>query len=213
MTDFQSPAPNTLLIFVGAAFVLGIISGLLSGLLLRRSQLQRLQAALRAHARRRVGYRKAKLSDDEGPISDADLWDGAVSDDEFSGDDDDEDEDDDDKEMKMVLCVRTDLQMGKGKIAAQCGHAVLGVYQRCHNKQYPHLTAWQKQGQAKVVLKIGGEREMHQLYAAALQAKLPAFIVHDAGRTQIASGSATVLAIGPAAKNSIDAITGHLKLM
>ena len=27
--------------------------------------------------------------------------------------------------VKMVLCVRTDLKMTKGKIAAQCGHAAL----------------------------------------------------------------------------------------
>jgi len=30
--------------------------------------------------------------------------------------------------LKMVLCVRNDLQMGKGKACAQCGHATLGVY-------------------------------------------------------------------------------------
>ena len=29
---------------------------------------------------------------------------------------------------KLVLCVRTDLRMQKGKIAAQVGHATLGAY-------------------------------------------------------------------------------------
>ena len=29
--------------------------------------------------------------------------------------------------VKMVLCVRQDLKMSKGKIAAQCGHASLGM--------------------------------------------------------------------------------------
>ena len=29
--------------------------------------------------------------------------------------------------VKMVLCVRQDLKMTKGKIAAQCGHASLGM--------------------------------------------------------------------------------------
>ena len=33
-------------------------------------------------------------------------------------------------EMKMVLVVRSDLKMGKGKIGAQCGHAVLGAYRQ-----------------------------------------------------------------------------------
>ena len=60
-------------------------------------------------------------------------------------DDDDEDEDDQiiglpgDRtdadfstfpitDLKMVMVVRTDLKMGKGKIGAQCGHATLGAY-------------------------------------------------------------------------------------
>ena len=28
----------------------------------------------------------------------------------------------------MIMVVRTDLKMGKGKIGAQCGHATLGSY-------------------------------------------------------------------------------------
>lgn len=34
------------------------------------------------------------------------------------------------EEHKMVLVVRTDLGMGKGKVAAQCGHASLACYKR-----------------------------------------------------------------------------------
>lgn len=38
------------------------------------------------------------------------------------------------------------------------------------------------------------------------------FLVQDAGRTQIAAGSSTVLAIGPATDDSL-AFTRHLKLL
>lgn len=31
---------------------------------------------------------------------------------------------------KMVFVVRADLKMGKGKVAAQCGHAALGAYEQ-----------------------------------------------------------------------------------
>jgi hypothetical protein len=47
----------------------------------------------------------------------------------------------------------------------------------------------------------------------ALQRGLPAYIVQDAGRTQIAAGSQTVLAIGPGPKSVIDTVTGHLSLL
>lgn len=35
-----------------------------------------------------------------------------------------------DEEHKLVLVVRSDLGMGKGKVAAQCGHATLACYKR-----------------------------------------------------------------------------------
>jgi PTH2 family peptidyl-tRNA hydrolase len=43
--------------------------------------------------------------------------------------------------------------------------------------------------------------------------KLPYYLVRDAGRTQIPSGSITVCAIGPARVKDIDDITGHLNLL
>jgi Peptidyl-tRNA hydrolase PTH2 len=41
---------------------------------------------------------------------------------------------------------------------------------------------------------------------------LAAKVAHDAGRTQIGAGSATILGIGPAPKSEIDQVTGSLKL-
>lgn len=49
--------------------------------------------------------------------------------------------------------------------------------------------------------------------AAATNDGLMTYLVVDAGRTQIAAGSKTVLAIGPAPKSQIDAVTGHLRLL
>jgi PTH2 family peptidyl-tRNA hydrolase len=46
----------------------------------------------------------------------------------------------------------------------------------------------------------------------ARTAGLVAESIRDAGRTQIASGTRTVCAIGPAPSTLIDLITGHLKL-
>eukprot|EP00922_Rhytidocystis_sp_ex-Travisia-forbesii_P030635 GHVS01045229.1.p1 GENE.GHVS01045229.1~~GHVS01045229.1.p1 ORF type:complete len:169 (-),score=20.37 GHVS01045229.1:508-1014(-) len=116
-------------------------------------------------------------------------------------------------ECKMVLCVRTDLSMGKGKIAAQCGHAVIGAYRQAVKKEASILQMWSRHGEGKIVLKIPDEQEMFQLCQKAKQAGLNHYLVCDAGRTQIPSGSVTVLAIGPGPIKQVDEITGHLKLL
>lgn len=138
--------------------------------------------------------------------------------------DDSSDEDDDstpaeflghNEECKMVLVVRTDLGMTKGKIGAQCGHATLACYKHFlrHSPDSMILKRWERLGQAKVALQVKSEEELELLQAQALSLGLVAHIIHDAGRTQIASGSATVLGIGPAPKSVIDQVTGHLKLL
>jgi PTH2 family peptidyl-tRNA hydrolase len=64
----------------------------------------------------------------------------------------------------------------------------------------------------KVALQAKSEDELLMLQAAAMSLSLTAKLIHDAGRTQIAAGSATVLGIGPGPKSVIDQVTGSLKL-
>lgn len=54
---------------------------------------------------------------------------------------------------------------------------------------------------------------MDNIEAKAAAAGVPTHRVADAGRTQIAAGSFTVLAVGPAPVSVINAMTGHLKLL
>lgn len=121
-------------------------------------------------------------------------------------------------EVRMTLIVRQDLKMGKGKAAAQCLHATLALYKKITN---PHSEAYNPDmvsrweygnGQAKITLQVPNQEEMDLLYAQAISLGINAYIVHDAGRTQIAAGSATVLGLGPAPKKVIDQITKDLKL-
>lgn len=51
------------------------------------------------------------------------------------------------------------------------------------------------------------------LHGRARAAGLIAEVIRDAGHTQVAAGSHTVLAIGPDEDSAVDAITGHLKLL
>lgn len=116
------------------------------------------------------------------------------------------------EDFKMVLVVRNDLKMGKGKIAAQCSHATLGLYKKLLHRAPKALNRWEMCGQVKVVLKIESEEDMLVLQERAKSLKLPTHITIDAGRTQIAPNSRTVMAIlGPA--DLVDDVTGGLKLL
>ncbi|KAJ4813809.1 Peptidyl-tRNA hydrolase [Rhynchospora pubera] len=116
------------------------------------------------------------------------------------------------EDFKMVLVVRNDLKMGKGKIAAQCSHATLGLYKKLVNRAPKSLNRWEMCGQVKVVVKIETEDEMLVLQERAKSLSLPTHIVIDAGRTQIAPNSRTVMSIlGPA--DMVDDVTGGLKLL
>ncbi|PWN98489.1 peptidyl-tRNA hydrolase [Tilletiopsis washingtonensis] len=114
---------------------------------------------------------------------------------------------------EQVLLVRTDLKMDKGKIAAQCSHATLACYKAMLVSNPTILKQWERIGQAKVALKCPNEEEMQRLEAAAKKLNLCARSIRDAGRTQVAAGSRTVLGIGPGPVKLIDQVTGHLKLL
>ncbi|KAG6435052.1 hypothetical protein SASPL_106701 [Salvia splendens] len=116
------------------------------------------------------------------------------------------------KPLLEVLVVRNDLKMGKGKIAAQCSHATLGLYKKILNRAPKSLGRWEMCGQVKVVVKIESEDDMLVLQERAKSLNLPTHVTIDAGRTQIAPNSRTVMAVlGPA--ELVDDVTGGLKLL
>ncbi|EME26687.1 peptidyl-tRNA hydrolase, PTH2 family [Galdieria sulphuraria] len=114
---------------------------------------------------------------------------------------------------KLVLCVRSDLKMGKGKIAAQCGHATLGAYQDTLRTNPGYLWKWEADGQPKIALQVSSIQQMKSLEKKAASLGIVAHTVIDAGKTQVAPGSVTVLSLGPAPVSLIDKVTGHLKLL
>lgn len=119
-------------------------------------------------------------------------------------------------ELKQVYIVRTDLEMGKGKIAAQCCHAAVKCVSDLMSKgdeTKKLLEKWEWQGSRKVVLKASSEQELSDLLKTARKNGIYATHIRDAGRTQIAAGSMTVGVIGPANEDEIDTVSGHLKLL
>ncbi|KAH3685204.1 hypothetical protein WICPIJ_003798 [Wickerhamomyces pijperi] len=120
-------------------------------------------------------------------------------------------------ETRLALVIRTDLKMTKGKVAAQCSHATLGAYrlmsmENSESENLPLLRRWERHGQAKITLQCKSKDDLDLLFAKAISLNVNAYMVRDAGRTQIEPGSITVLALGPAPKPVLDQITGDLKL-
>jgi len=113
---------------------------------------------------------------------------------------------------KMVLVVRTDVGMAKGKAAAQCSHAAVMCYKKALREAPEMLARWEGSGVTKVCVKVDSEESMLALAGQAREAGVVFGVVRDAGRTQVDAGTMTVLGIGPAPVEVVQQITGHLKL-
>ncbi len=124
-------------------------------------------------------------------------------------------------DYKMVLVVRKDLQMTKGKIAAQCSHAAMKFLADQYEggeRLNAHLTspqiAWLTGAFAKVVVYVESEQEMLDLVEQGKRAAIDVRTIVDSGRTMFHGvPTLTVAAFGPDDTLKIDHVTGHLKLL
>lgn len=112
--------------------------------------------------------------------------------------------------MKQAIVVRTDLKMGKGKIAAQSCHACLSSYKKTDSRI---RRKWELTGQKKVVLKVSSEEDLLKIFAKAKNTSVSCALITDAGHTQVEPSTRTCVGIGPASDDEIDELTGDLKLL
>jgi PTH2 family peptidyl-tRNA hydrolase len=115
--------------------------------------------------------------------------------------------------VKMVIAVRKDLDMGKGKIAGQVAHAAVECALKSEKYNKKIFKEWIDTNQKKVVIKVNGEEELEKLLELC---RLNGFIyaeIHDAGYTQVEPGTFTCLGIGPAKSSELDPITGDFGLL
>ena len=115
--------------------------------------------------------------------------------------------------VKLVCVVNQSLKMGKGKIAAQVGHASVGAFLGAGPTHPGHVEAWLASGQKKICVKVPEDAAFDRLMAEAKALNVPFHLVRDAGHTQIPAGSKTVLALGPYESETLDRLTGELKLL
>ncbi|VDM61853.1 unnamed protein product [Angiostrongylus costaricensis] len=70
---------------------------------------------------------------------------------------------------KMVLVANMSLKMGTGKLAAQVGHATLGVYRQAMNSEVGRdaIEAWTRHGQVKIVVRGNNTEQLMDMCKAA----------------------------------------------
>lgn len=132
---------------------------------------------------------------------------------------------------KMVIVVRKDLKMPRGKIAAQASHAAVGAViqamfsKRLDNSDFDgheinHLPTvddatkdWLVGEFTKICVCVESEEELMTIYDKAEKSGLNVCLITDNGHT-VFNGvpTKTCLAIGPDYSSEIDPITKDLKL-
>ena len=112
---------------------------------------------------------------------------------------------------KLIVLVRTDLKMSKGKIVAQSGHAIVDA--TIQAIRYNKLAEWRNCGEPIIALKVKDCTTMNYIINAAKKKGILYGQVIDAGLTEIAPGTVSVGFIGPDKVEKIDKITGQLKCL
>jgi len=127
-------------------------------------------------------------------------------------------------QLKQVIVVRKDLNMRKGKLAAQAAHAstkvltdriwqLPGGMEKWAIVLDENMEEWISELSTKIVVSVNSEKELMELYIEAQLANLPHALIQDAGKTEFKEPTYTALAIGPARAEKIDELTGDLKLL
>ena len=130
-------------------------------------------------------------------------------------------------QVKQVIIFRKDLNMRKGKIAAQVAHASMAVIlnqahifqptppvgpnDRAHLILYMNeeTAAWVTGKFTKIVLSVNSLAELIELHDLAAAARLPHALITDSGATEFHGvATDTALAIGPAKSELIDVLCG-----
>lgn len=118
-----------------------------------------------------------------------------------------------DDSLTMVLVTRKDLSLSSGKLAAQCGHAAVECALKAKRETSRTLEKWRTNGARKIVVAAPSLDALKRLFGEAQAAGIVAYMVRDAGHTEIPSGTITVVGLGPDSRDKIDSLTGGFSLV
>ena len=114
--------------------------------------------------------------------------------------------------MKQLIILRKDLSMDVGKLICQACHACLEASETTKKRDRSIWKAWKHGGAKKIVVKVFSLDELLELQKQAKRLGIPHTLIIDRGLTQLPPNTPTALGIGPWKAQSIDQITGELKL-
>ena len=127
---------------------------------------------------------------------------------------------------KQVIVLRRDLNMRKGKMAAQAAHASMGELLARGQRQATDTGGrivleldkehwgWLQGRFAKIVVGARDLEHLMQIKQEADAAGLPTCLIQDAGFTEFGGvPTYTALAVGPATPERLDPVTGQLQLL
>jgi len=120
--------------------------------------------------------------------------------------------------VKQVLIWRKDLNVRKGKIAAQIAHASIAfLLEKIKTKNFEYSEEelnWINTGQRKICVYVNSEDELLLLFENAKSKGLVTHLITDSGLTEFNGVSTrTCMAIGPHEASRIDELTRELKLL
>jgi len=145
------------------------------------------------------------------------------------------------KNTKMVIVIRRDLNMRKGKMIAQGSHASMAFLTKsglmehdvecgemcCDYHEYyfknstmdmethfKEITHWLENSFRKIVCYVNSEQELDELHQKALDNGLISHMIEDNGATEFNGvKTKTCIAIGPHYDEKFIGITDHLPLL
>jgi peptidyl-tRNA hydrolase, PTH2 family len=126
-------------------------------------------------------------------------------------------------EVVMYLVFRADLNLPKGKLAAQAGHAVQLTIRDVEligndlawdgRSGLDYLGDWEDGSYTKIALKVADEAELEALCDALDKDDFVYAQVVDEGRTVVKAGTITALGIQPLPKSLIKPYVEKLRLL
>lgn len=120
-------------------------------------------------------------------------------------------------ELKMWLVVRTDIDLPKGKLAAQAGHgfasAIINALQKDADDRTSIVSDYFNMSQPKIVVGTKNEESLKKIQKECDELGIPNALITDEGRTVFSEPTITVLGIGPCYRNTLPKSVNRLQLL